>query len=289
MPGRITPTQGKVLRSLARYKFLTNSQLARLGVFKNAPRASKVMSELREGKDALVDLRETGQHLEVVYYIKYDKAAQIIAEHLDLGLKEIKYPKSKPTLSYDSYRHRKMAIDCQIELYSYCQEEGIGIEFYDRDIDRTGNVRKDNNLTKRTSVTLPDGRNLEPDANFLLDTQIGKKLYCLEYERRDNRTKSDLIEKFDKHLRALNAGLISKKYGHPKAHRVLFVFEHPNVMEWAMEEASKIGQLDNWFLFKTYADVVNEVRREGNNYVFETTQHYFHNWRNSRGELVSIF
>jgi hypothetical protein len=92
----------------------------------------------------------------------------------------------------------------------------------------------------------------------MLGTPKGKKLFCLEYEKEDYTKKS--YQKIEKHVHALNMKSPSIKYNHNKAYKTLFIYKNPATMESIMEKVKEnIGGIGNWFLFKTYDEVLTPV------------------------------
>ncbi len=218
----IAPKKISILESLAGYKFLTRTQLAKLGIEKYNSAFTKHIKPLIES-DYLGMIDATNYGIGHIYYLK-KKGAAFIAREQKKEINQINYCINKPELSPQTLFHRTGAIDCQIELYGTCENNDVDILFYDRDIETLGNIKRDNNLTRKTRIPINDRKHLEPDAIFMLDTPKGKKLYCLEYEHKDYTKKS--FQKTLSHVWALNMKSPSKKYGHDKAHRTLFIYHN---------------------------------------------------------------
>jgi len=84
---------------------------------------------------------------------------------------------------------------------------------------------------------------------FMLQASKGNKLFCLEYERKDYTKKS--FEKAIRHVRALNQKIVSKRYDHPKAHRVLFIYHNIATMAAVMDKVKEeVVDIENWFLLQ---------------------------------------
>ncbi len=282
----IAPKKIAVLESLAIYKFLTRTQLAKLNIEKYNSAFSKHIKPMVDSNFiGLIDATNYG--IGHIYYLKR-KGAIFIAGEQKKELSQINYCINKPELSPQTLFHRTGAIDCQIELYGTCKDEDVNVLFYDRDIETLGNIKRDNNLTRKTRIPINDRKHLEPDAIFMLDTPKGKKLYCLEYEHKDYTKKS--FQKALSHVRALNMKSPSKKYGHNKAHRTLFIYHNKATMESVMKQLNEsISSIDSWFLFKSY----DEVNSGGHfkNSVFQKTEkkNFFASWQQCNGERISLY
>lgn len=282
----IPPKQIAILNALANYKFLSRSQLARLGVEKYNSAFSRYCKPLIDAKYIGL-LNAVNYGIGHIYYLK-KKGALFVAKENNLTIDQIKYCISTPELSLQTLYHRTHAIDCQIELDLSCINKAVELLFYDREIESLGNIRRDKNLSRRTRVLLKNNEILEPDAIFMLKTQFGNKLYCLEYEHKDYTQKS--YSKLLKHLRALNEKVVSSKYGHTKGHRTLFIYNNRATLEAVMSKAKiEIKNIESWFLFKSF----EEVKFEGgfNNSIFECTAFncFFENWRTAENEITSLF
>ena len=168
-----------ILSALARYKFLTRKQLAKLGVEKYNSAFSKHCTPLLEANWIGV-MDATNYGIGHVYYLK-KKGANFIATEQKISLGEINFCSNKPKLSSQTLHHRTGAIDCQIELYATCAKNDVKVIFYDRDIEGFSASEGHDSLARKTRIPILNGKYIEPDAIFMLDTSKGKKLYCLEF------------------------------------------------------------------------------------------------------------
>lgn len=282
----IAPKKIAVLKALSVYKFLTRAQMARLGIEKyNSAFSKHIRPLLDAGHVGLLDATNYG--IGHIYYLR-KKGATFIAQDQKLEIGQINYCINKPELSPQTLFHRTGAIDCQIELFLTCEENGVEVLFYDRDIETLGNIKRDNNLVRKTRVPINDRKFLEPDAIFMLDTLKGKKLYCLEFENKDYTKKS--YEKAEKHVRALNMKSPSKKYGHDKGHRTLFIYQNLATMESVMKQVHEnIADIGSWFLFKSYDDVVDDGQFKGAVYQPGTGKNFFEGWKRADSGITVIF
>ena len=260
--------------------------MAKLGIEKYSSAFSKHLRPLMESNHiGMMDATHYG--IGHIYYLK-TKGAAFVAREIKEELSKINYCINPPELSPQTLFHRTGAIDCQIELYSTCTAQDIDIIFYDRDIETLGNIKRDNNLVRKTRVPINNRKFLEPDAIFMLDTPKGKKLYCLEYEHKDYTKKS--YEKAEKHIRALNMKSPSKKYSHNKGHRTLFIYRNPATMISIMKQLNEnVPNIGSWFLFKSYDDVVSKGQFKSSVFKTDERKNFFDGWQQTGGLEVSIY
>ncbi|MEM7106458.1 MAG: hypothetical protein AAF502_25255 [Bacteroidota bacterium] len=282
----IAPKQVKILEALGRYKFLSRSQFARLGIEQYNSNYTKYSKPLLERKlIGVIDARP--YDLGFIYYLK-ERGAKIISEHLQTNFGGLNYVKSEPTLSPQTLYHRKYAIDCQIELFKSCETNGIEIDFYERDIETIGSLKKDKMLQRKTRVPINKGQFLEPDAIFRIITPKGRKLYCFELENATFTKKS--FEKIMKHVRALNMKSPSQKYNHEKAHRVLMVYKDAGIMKSVMSKMEQhLTNINKWFLFKSYDDVATPVSLKKSTFTIADEKDFFSNWLTLNGTYVPMY
>ncbi|HZY10711.1 MAG TPA: hypothetical protein VFF29_06110 [Bacteroidota bacterium] len=282
----ISSKKGSFLITLAKYKFITRKQFARLGVEKHNSAITKHCQPLLEA-DWIGVMDATNYGIGHVYYLKR-KGALILSKELKTDIDRINFCINKPRLSSQTLFHRTAAIDCQIELFTSCAENDTQVIFYDRDIEVIGSLKGDQNLIRKTRIELPNGRYLEPDAIFMLDTSKGKKLFCLEFENEDYTKKS--YQKIEKHVHALNIKSPSKKYKHNKAHKTLFVYKNPSTMESIMVKVKEnISGIGNWFLFKTYDEVYTPVAFKTPTSKTQKPRNFLTGWRTVIGEVEPLY
>ncbi len=280
----LPPKQESILTALAEFKFLTRLQLARLGIEKYNSSFTRHCKPLHDAKYiGAIDAVRYG--LGHIYYLT-KKGADWVSKQQDLELHQINFCINKSGLSLQSLFHRTYAIDCQIELYQSCTTENI--IFYDRDIETLGDVKRNNNLARKTRIPLSGKKQLEPDAIFMLDTHKGKKLYCLEYEHKDFTKKS--YQKILMHVEALNLKSPSKKYGHDKAHRTLFVYQNPATMEAVMKQLLiDVSGINSWFLFKTFDGVKSDGQFKNSIYELPKKKNFMTGWQLPNGERIVLY
>lgn len=239
---RMPPTQTDMLLALARYKFLTTSQMILLGISKHRSNISKHLKELREGKRPFVGRMEFGTHpkqgrLEDFYYLT-PRAKKSLMDGLQMQADEIQLPIGTSTLFNNDYFHRKFTIDCQIATYQMAEQKGWEVLFFERYFDKTGSNRKGGTSRAKTKIDMDDGHYLIADGVFMIEKEeIGDRdLYCFEmYNGKDTKRVHKQLRQY---VQAFANGSPSIKYNHRtpdgsryKGSRVLCVFEHASCME----------------------------------------------------------
>ena len=275
----INETQTEILLALARFKFLTTSQLHKI-IRKELAWLRKQILYLTERERSLVEKITFGFHprvgkLENVFFLtKLGKHTLI--EVLQMEEDTVRMPVGNSSLFYKDYTHRKNTIDFHIQLYHWTQESGIELDFFDTYFDKSGNNRKDKNLRAKTKIDLDTDNYIIPDGAFTLSTEGGKFLYLFEmYDGKDTKR---VVGQLKKHAQAIAMGSPSIKYGFAnKSNRVLSVFEHESIKDAVvgrLQREQVFRNMPNHFLFKSLAEM--------------NAQRMHENWRNLKGEVVGF-
>lgn len=216
-----------------------------------------------------------------IYYLT-KKGRQFLMNEISSDDHTFNFVKKKPSLDSNIF-HRTYAIDCQIELSISTQEKGETILFYHKDVDNSPG-----NLERKTRISLSPNNQIEPDAIFMLDTIKGRKLYCLEFEYRDSFSKS--FAKAKKYIQATNKKSVSKRFNHPKGHRTLFIYHDEKMMTRIMDKLVKEANgLNNWFLFKTYDEVLSPLRLIKSQFNFTQKKNFFEGWRTVNRDVIQLY
>ncbi|MCU0469359.1 MAG: replication-relaxation family protein [Arcicella sp.] len=237
----IPPIQERILLALARYKFLTVSQLydANVGVLNRIRdalailRAKKLTAKQQFGGMGYA-YKGTVQD---IHYLT-SKGAKILLEHSDLQTHEIKYPKSTNTFFRHDYYHRIATINAEIALEKWMQSHKAEKLFCCNYTDKAGSQRSNNEhekgtLRSETRLTFSDSKFIEPDIIFGYRTPQKNYLYCLEiYNGKDTKR---VIEQLVKLAQATSEGLVGSTFGYEVDNRVLCSFEHESNMKAVIE------------------------------------------------------
>ena len=82
----------------------------------------------------------------------------------------------------------------------------------------------------------------------------------------------------------------SKKYKHNKAHKTLFIYKNPATMESIMEKVKEsISGIGNWFLFKTFDEVLTPVEFKNPTSQSQKPRNFFTGWRTVTGEVQPLY
>ena len=271
---RLTKLQTEILEQLAAYTYLTNSQLAGMGLghIKTVSRLTKMLSMhpstktpalgvLRPGKAGRIEGQENILHLTPY-------GAVILSEALGADPITIPFPLA-PAFYERDYWHRKHCIDFQILLTGALRRqfaEVLTLQRFDRYFDKSGANRRRpvrERLRSLTRADLPGGSYIIPDATFMLakaDDAAKRLLFCLEMtHQRDTKR---VLEQVDQHARALETGAVAEKYGMRQGHRVLCLFSEKPQMDAVIGRLGEIKGFEGFtrnFLFACREEVERGV------------------------------
>jgi len=281
--------QSNIMIALAKYKFLTTSQMIRLGIAKHKPAISRATQRLMaslnwvnyEGFSFTQSTSERKKMLhrkvEGMFFLT-PKGAREVMERLEVEESEIKYPKSKSTMANDKYFHRKFALDCEIEANLCAVDFGYEVTLFDRDFDRTGSNRNGSGSSAKTKIE-GDKRDIVPDGNFILENEKEEqRLFTFELHNR--RQSKHIVKQLTNHVFACDNGSIGLKYGIPKLHRVLNVFAEERRMKNVLDKINSLEHrktfegMEEFFFFKTLDEVKNGL--------------FYNDWLNLEGKRVNV-
>ncbi|MGH1433802.1 MAG: hypothetical protein ACRBG0_05000 [Lewinella sp.] len=245
----LSPGQTSILKALARYKFLTTSQMITLRISQRKSNLSVMLKPLKESKRAFIGEMKfafvpSKGRLENFYYLK-PKGLKLLLESNIMEGQEVRIPKGRTVMFTQDYFHRKYTIDCHIACDLSAKQEGIQVLEFDRYFDKTGNNRTGKNLQARTKIKI--GREyLIADATLLL--QKGDVTRLFAFELYNDRNTKRIIAQLQKHLEGVRDSSLCRNYSIEKGHRVLAVFSYPEVMKAVMERI-KNQDLSDFILF----------------------------------------
>lgn len=274
---RFKPKQVQILQALARYRFLSYSQIIRLGIFNHTSNLSITVSGIRERKRPMVRKIPHRRGDETrLYLTKFGMEVLCKLRPDDYTPDNVQYLKRVLYTDNQNAAHRTSAISIQIELDFACHEAGIPLLLCERDIDKLGNRARDNNLISMTAIEYENKKLINPDLVFIIQTSSQKELYLLELENGDDHGKS--FEKCIKHAKALLKGSANTKYKHTHAgYRTLWVFDNETTMRGTMKRIQASPFFDNltdFFLFKPL-DQINA--------------NFWGGWLNANGEERKLY
>lgn len=253
----ISEKKEEILTHLAKYKFLTVSQLETLGV-SSKQYLQKTLKILRETK--------LTNRLEYAFTAKLGKfedihfltarAAAAIAQGGIMEIEQIQVPSNSQPLFYNDYIHRIRTVDCQIafDLWT-AKTERTGI-FFETYFHKVGSHRKKAQtgiLQAKTRLYFDNGTYFEPDGVFMYENEQGDKTLAT-IEICNSRDTKKIENQVKNHLLAFQNGLAKKKYEHDKGNYILFVFSEPDIMKLTIDRLLKIPSImkaESFLLFKS--------------------------------------
>ena len=250
----ITPSQLLILKSLARYKFLTISLLDALQIFKNKVSIYRAIAPLKDGKRPLVIAHSFGLHpskgqLESLLYLtKYGKNLLI-----ESGIDEakIQIPVNKTLVSTD-YFHKVSTIATFVHMDIFLKSTSNHTIFYHYYFDK---AKKEPNVRFRQAknhIKLDHGKFLIPDAVTKFQYSQEKYLYLIEIHNGKDTNK--ILTQVINHIHAIKLGTTKEKYNHTSSNRVAIIFEYQSCMEALikkMNDEPKLNKYLNLFIFNT--------------------------------------
>ncbi|MEO1419274.1 MAG: hypothetical protein AAFW00_28735 [Bacteroidota bacterium] len=273
---RLQDKQVRILKALARYKFLTYKQMIALGIEKYNSNLSNLVKQLRESKRPLVRKIPHRNGDAAKFYLTL-KGKQVLLElYDDLTEENLHYVKKVIYTDTQDQKHRIGTIDIQIALDQACEKTGVKVLWYERYFDTVGNNRVSKNLQSKTAILYEKNKSLKADLTFLLQTPAQQELYLLELENGTDSQKS--VAKCVNHAKAIFLGSANEKYGFQQAYRTLWVFEQESIMQIVREQLKQMPFFENlteYLLFKPLADVRGEEFLSG--------------WLNIEGEVRKLY
>ena len=269
----LTPSQEQILLALARYKFLTSSQLLKLGISQRRSNLSVMLKPLKERRRAFVGEMEfafvpSKGRLENFYYLK-PKGKSLLLDSGLLEEDEIRIPKGRNVLFTQDYFHRKYTIDCHIACDLSSKKNSIEVRAFDRYFDKTGNNRTAKNLQAKTKIEIGNDY-IIADATLLIVKENISRLYAFELYN-DTNTKR-IIQQIEKHIVGVKNSSLCKNYGIQKGHRLLAVFTHIQTQNAVMKRMGELS-LGEFLLFNNYESVAEE---------------FFEGWTNLKKDIIYI-
>ena len=255
-------SQIKLLEKLAQYKYLTTSQMHRLGILKHKQGLYQILRELKDSSKSKIDFKNFGiapgiGKLESFYFLTKHGIDFLIndLEYED----EIKAPIGNSSLFARDYFHRKYTVDFYIYLDSFLNENNGHIDFLDYYFDKVGNNRVNGNLRAKNKIDLnAEGSYIIPDIVTQFKARDNDFLFL--FEQHNGKDTKKLIKQLYNHLLVLEQGSASTKYKFHKSNRVVVVFEFESIKKATMKRLSELETFkpfNKFFIFKTNKELEN--------------------------------
>ena len=277
MTERVTLSQEKVLLNLAKFKYLTVSQLVSIGIMSGRSNMSKQVKRLRDAGFVKSTNYSPGPRYGRVENMTYlsAKGKNLLVDEMGVEASEIRWHTGRVAPLFRDYYHRKSTIDFHIHLNDWVAKQGHSLLFFDTYFDKTGNNRNGQQLRAKTRVSLQQGYMI-PDGAFAIETiGLGQELMILEIKC--SSSPLETLGQIKKHTQAIELGSINEKYSYDKPYHVLFVIEVPSLMASVVERMKSdpyFTYVRSHFLFKTMEQVKSEDLTDG--------------WINGNGEKQNL-
>ena len=265
---KLTQVHLNVLKALAKYRFLTNSQLAMLkvGSADYVGRTTHILSKTPLRKP-LISVQRFPVHarfgrLEHIYSLT-PHGIKVLSE---LGWKSERSKSPSGIYELDFF-HRKGVINFDIQLDRSLGSSPCKVIHRSHYFDFEGaNHRKKGGprLTARTKVHFRDGSFFIPDTIILLTDQKNcRALFNLEFVR-GGKTKRTMRQ-IARHVQAISEGVVVEKYGLPshQDYVSLFLFEEPSLLARILLECRNQDAFRAYrehFLFATMTDIQRDIQ-----------------------------
>ena len=253
----ISEKKEEILTLLAKYKFLTVSQLETLGV-SSKQYLQKTLKVLRETKlTNRIEYAFTAKlgKFEDIHFLT-SRGATAIAQGGIMNIEEIQVPSNSQPIFFNDYVHRIRTVDCQIAFDQWTAQTGRTSVFFECYYHKIGSNRKKAQtgvLQAKTRLYFDDGKYFEPDGVFMYENEQGEKTLAT-IEICNNRDTKKIENQVKNHLLAFQEGLAKKKYEHDKGNYILFVFSEPDIMKFTIDRLLKnpnILKAEPFLLFKS--------------------------------------
>ena len=276
----LSDKQVRILEALGKYRFLTNSQLTALNighinrVRENTRKLSMMTSKRKSliGKIVFPTSAKFGR-LENVFYLK-KRGAEGLAEALGRSPEEFDFVNTIAAY-YQDYWHRKYCIDFQIRLFEKIEiekeyNETLEIPVFDRYFDKTGANRTKvgtdyKRLRARTRADFDGESYIIPDLNFIIQKKgnaNARALFCMEMT--NGKDTKRVLSQIEKHISAIQYGILAQKYHLSTNPHVLFLFSEKGLMEAVMRRFFEVKEAEKFkklFFFShieyTAKDILN--------------------------------
>ncbi|MEM6914634.1 MAG: hypothetical protein AAF511_11735 [Pseudomonadota bacterium] len=246
----LPPTGFNVLRALDTYRFLTVSQMLRLGVANDPGNLRKVLGRMvsaRRDANGIPRQKEIGVldfgvlprigRLSRLYFLAPEGAALLAEADRDR-------PDPKPVLHAvrfrNDYFHRVNTIDFHITLSQFAEANGHEItltrQYFNR-LPKTGNTPP----RPSTSIDLKPGY-IDPDSIYMLRDPDGTERLLL-VEIANGHQVDRVVKKLPLYGKALAQDKINHAFDYgSRAPRVLWLFDQPRTLELVQQRAAD----DDW-------------------------------------------
>jgi hypothetical protein len=264
------------LEALARFKYLTAHQLARIFGVKSAGNMSVLFKGLEDRKKPLVGHREFGidpqkGRLSRIHFLTaYGR--DFVRDELDYADESIKFAKNAHSVFKRDYYHRQYTVDFNIAFQKWLGSQGHQFGFLDYYFDKSGSNRNGTGVALN-AIQVNDFQ-IIPDAIGQFYTE--ERPYLFLFEQHNGADKMRAVKQIGAHCLAIAEGSASDKYRINSAARVYYVFEFESCKRAVMNELKNDPHFENfnqYFLFKTMDSLTNN---------------FYSGWQHFNGEITTF-
>lgn len=247
-------TEIKIMQFLAKYTYLSKSQLIWLWIKVSDRTFYKVLARLREPACWFIATRSFAPHpkhgaREDIHYLKPRGRKYLIEQHKWQPW-DITIPIGSSRF-YADYDHRKRTIRIQILLSDLVLKNEWNIILYTNYFTW---IKKESGKWRESSTkTLAGNSFLRADSIILIQRGDTKQLFCLEVHNGYDIIR--IVEQLKQYWKALSEWSPSKKYKLKVVCRVLVVFEHLKTLQATVERLHYepyFRYLKSYFLFHQF-------------------------------------
>ncbi len=274
----ISEKKEEILTYLAKYKFLTVSQLETLGVSSKQciQRDTKTLRDIKLTNRLECAFTAKLGKLEDVHFLTARGAAALAQEGI-MEIEEIQVPSNNQPSFFKDYLHRIKTINCLIAFDLWTAKTERTSVFFDTYYQKIGSHRNKSYtgvLQAKTRLYFDNGKWFEPDGIFMYENEQGERTLAT-IEMCNNRNTDKIEKQVKNHLLAFQDGLVKKKYEHDKGNYILFVFSEADIMKFTIDRLMKnpnIMKAEPFLLFKA----------------LDRLDPFGSNWVTLTGELVAL-
>jgi hypothetical protein len=254
----IKPIQERILAGLARYKFLTASQMERLEVGHKNWFYIEARDLEKNGFTKSVQYgagTRNGVKSEKLHFLT-PKGAKLYAESVKgVSMEQVKYPKSHNSIVKNDFAHRISMVSTQISYDRWAKANEVETVFFDTYFDTVGsnrNKEKGGTLRPKTRLDFGEGNFADPDGILFYDTGSKKRLWVLEVFNGNDSGR--VVKQLRGICYAMLHGITADKHGLKLPERALITFEHEPNMKASIERMKQdhyfqMDGIEDFFFF----------------------------------------
>lgn len=254
-----TERQQKILELLARFKYLTVSQMISLQIAKHASNLRLSLSMFVDAGyiDKLTFATDPSVGKLEYFYCLTKKGTEVLLEAYEPIYPScaIKYPKNNNNHFSRDYNHRKITIDFHVAFFQWALKNHIDVAFVDYYFDtvgaNSGHERKSAPLVSKNQLNIQDTYRA-PDIITKLNGIDRDYLFMVEVHCGYDTGR--LYRQILWHAALSSAGKAQDKYNYKRGIKIYIVLEHApmvqNITKW-MQQSPELAEFKSFFLFKS--------------------------------------